>query len=324
MIIYLTGVPGHGKSLRAMWYLAKPEFQGRRIFSNIKGPDWTKEKPTWPDGHEPIPDRWMDVPDGSVIAIDECQHRWPQRGPSTKTPDEEAALDEHRHRGIDFVLMTQRPTGVSHHVRGLVGRHEHLRRKGGLQKSVIFRKEEAFNPKDNWELKTTDTEIWSYPKELYGSYKSSVEHTQLYKFKMPAKAKLYLGATAIGTLIAGYLLYTAAAVFTGPLEAKEEPKKYEQTPEIKKEFESWGYEETAEYNPNDEVGICYATNERCSCFKNNGRKAHTWTTAQCLNWIVEQGGQIPSQPKLAAREGSGEAAPAAAVRVSDTAHLSQY
>jgi zona occludens toxin len=167
MITYITGVPGSGKSLRAMWWLTQDEYKDRPVFSNMEG-----ERSELPKGHACLPVDWQECPDGSVIVIDECQHRWPQRGPGSKTPPEESALDTHRHRGIDFILMTQRPTGVSHHVRGLVGKHEHLKRKAGAQMSFLQVSGEAFNPKYWNETKHLDSKLWRFPKDLYGHYKS--------------------------------------------------------------------------------------------------------------------------------------------------------
>lgn len=219
MIVYLTGVPGSGKSLRTMWWLNKEEFAGRPVYSNMEGPDGEGDRP---EGHQPLPDDWRECEDGCVIVVDEAQHKWPQRGPSKAVPADISALDTHRHRGIDFILTTQRPTGVDHHVRGLIGKHEHLRRKAGLEASVITMREEAFDPNDAFQVKSADQFIWRFPKDLYGQYKSSVEHTKAYKFRMPRKLIVLCAIPAtLFTIGIGVLLNTGLGSFATEQELEQ-------------------------------------------------------------------------------------------------------
>src|SRR5256885_16044190 len=67
------------------------------------------------------------VPDGSVIIIDEVQRIWRPSGPGQKIPDMIALLETHRHRGLDFYIITQGPNLIHANVRALIGRHVHLR-----------------------------------------------------------------------------------------------------------------------------------------------------------------------------------------------------
>lgn len=279
MIIYITAVPGHGKSLRAMWYLNKPEFNNRPVYSNIEA-----DTPTGiPKGHQPLPDDLRTVPDGSVIVVDEAQHRWSQRKPGSELTPEESWTDIHRHHGVDLILMTQRPTGVSHHIRGNVGRHEHLRRKMGMEASTIFRKDEAFNPNDRQALEECDQELWRFPRDLYGQYKSSVEHTGVYKFRLPMKAKGYLVAIGLLACIVGWFGWGAfdALASAGEEEGSRPAPQVEKQPLSQLPDPETGEQET---DP-DAVGVCIESAERCKCFRNNGRRAD-WTQAKCRNWSV--------------------------------------
>jgi len=63
---------------------------------------------------------------GDVIVIDEVQRHWRPRGMGSKVPPEIAALETHRHKGVDFVIVTQNPMLIDGNARRLVGRaHPH-------------------------------------------------------------------------------------------------------------------------------------------------------------------------------------------------------
>lgn len=126
VITLITGAPGAGKSA-ALVDLLSQLTAGRPLY--VDGvPDLKVE-------HQPLPDptTWpATVPDGSAIVIDEVQRVWRPRGPGAKVPDHIAALETHRHRGLDFFIVTQGPRLVDGNVRALVGRHVHLRDLGVL------------------------------------------------------------------------------------------------------------------------------------------------------------------------------------------------
>lgn len=194
MILLITGQPGSGKTLRAMWYLRYDDtYKDRPIYSNING-----------SGHQEIPESdWRKCPDGSVIVVDECQFWWPQRKAGLAIPEQVSAMDTHRHRGIDLILITQRPTGVDHHVRGLVGRHEHLKSFSKSSSSLWWRNE-TWDCMDGKERKAhgTQTKLWSHPKEIYGTYSSAVIHT--HRFKIPKKFIL-AGLIVVAFIVAAIL-----------------------------------------------------------------------------------------------------------------------
>lgn len=126
MITLITGAPGTGKSNalvsllaelgkdRALYVFGIPDLK----IPHIELPDPT----TWPDT----------VPDGSCVILDEVQNVWRPRGPGQKVPEHVAKLETHRHRGLDFYIITQGPNLVDSNVRALVGRHVHLRDLGIL------------------------------------------------------------------------------------------------------------------------------------------------------------------------------------------------
>lgn len=62
--------------------------------------------------------------EGSLIVIDEVQRIWRPLG--SKVPDEIAALETHRHKGLDLWLISQGPHLFHTNIRLLIGRHIHL------------------------------------------------------------------------------------------------------------------------------------------------------------------------------------------------------
>ncbi|QJQ96260.1 MULTISPECIES: zonular occludens toxin domain-containing protein [Halomonadaceae] len=174
MAIHLiSGVPGAGKTLRAVYtminLLRSEEGADRPFFGNVNGLR----------NQAPIPDQWMDCPDGSLILIDECQQRWRRYRNTGEPPAEIAALETHRHRGVDFILTCQNPSQLTSDVRALVDTHEHLMRKGKLNGAIVWRWEGNChtNPASHAKDADCETTIWRYPKWVFEQYTSASMHT---------------------------------------------------------------------------------------------------------------------------------------------------
>lgn len=184
MIRLLTGNPGAGKTLRCVEYMVNAVREGRPVFAcNVNGLS--------PDVGATVienPNLWQDLPDGSLVIVDEIQDFWKQGSPG-QTPDYIERLSTHRHRGFDFILMTQHPTMVHSWVRKLVGEHEHLVRQFGVQASKVVRWLEAQDdPKSQAQRERGTSELWRFPKELYPLYKSATLHTV--KTRIPLRLKI--------------------------------------------------------------------------------------------------------------------------------------
>jgi len=204
MIYLFTGSPGSGKTLRAIWYLMTmpKEHAWRPIYSNITDLKLPDRKV------HPLPESWQTCPKGSIFVMDEAQRIWPasgKQGLSTK-PDV-LALDEHRHGGYDFYLITQHPTLLDSTVRKFVTMHEHLVRASGREMVRVFSKNRVFEVGDARELKAAESAFWKYPKEYYGYYKSADVHV-VRKFKLPWGLRLLLFFLATAILYVGYHLFT--------------------------------------------------------------------------------------------------------------------
>jgi len=188
MAIHLiTGVPGAGKSLRLVYQccqrLASEKEQDRPVFGNIRG--FRRQAPLpgskfqHPDGRfEDISGEWMDVPDGSIILIDEVQERWRRYRTTGEPPPEIAALERHRHRNIDFILTCQNPKQLSDDVRSLVDVHEHLTKKS-KNSATVYRWSGRCSTSPYTSRRDPDCEVsfWRYPKWVFDEYVSADEHT---------------------------------------------------------------------------------------------------------------------------------------------------
>lgn len=182
MINLITGLPGQGKTLRCLWLVeTRRRKENRMVFyhgiKDLKLP--------WSELEDPK--KWMDLPDGSIVVIDECQMTFRPRATGSPVPPHVSALETHRHRGFDFYLMTQHPTFIDSNVRKLTDVHEHLMRKFGAAWSTV---NEWKGVKDNCDKSRADavrTE-WKFPKEVYSWYKSAEVHTT--RVRVPAKVWL--------------------------------------------------------------------------------------------------------------------------------------
>lgn len=171
MITFISGAPGTGKSA-ALVSMLRELGKERQIY--VFGiPDLKIDHVELAD-----PQNWHnDVPDGSVIVIDEVQNVWRPRGPGQKVPDHIAKLETHRHRGLDFYIISQGPNLVDSNVRALVGRHVHLRDLGVLGRWWYEWPECADNCRTAWKNAPLKKR-YRLPKAIFKDYKSSSLHVK--------------------------------------------------------------------------------------------------------------------------------------------------
>jgi zona occludens toxin len=211
MIHLITGLPGSGKSLRTVHYIHQFVQEGRPVYAC--GVDGLNVPGVMPLDN---PNDWEQFPDGSVFIIDEAQKVWPSRRGAEPIPPVRA-LSEHRHHGMDFVLITQHPAMIDSYVRRLVGRHEHLVRKFNMQAATVFCWNEVQDdPSQNSARELAEEALWAYPKHLYSLYKSATIHTM--KRRIP-KALIVIAAAAI---LIPALAWSAYSTITGWSEEPEQ------------------------------------------------------------------------------------------------------
>lgn len=187
MLYLVTGTPGSGKTLRAVSWVESWLSEGRAVYTNVDGLAMNVE---------PLPDSWQEAPDGSVVVFDEAQQFFPSTGRAGVAESQDVrALETHRHRGIDLLFITQHPNLIHHHIRKLVGHHEHIERIFGSQSATVFRWQQAADIADKATRANADKVTWRFPRRLYSAYQSATVHT--HKFTIPRKL------VAIGLVIAG-------------------------------------------------------------------------------------------------------------------------
>lgn len=171
MLTLVTGAPGTGKTA-AIVDLLHTIGKDRPLF--VHGLDGLQ----LPHVELKDPTKWMDeVPDGAAVIIDEVQTIWRPRGPGVKVPDHVAALETHRHRGLDFFMTTQGPNLVDANVRALIGRHIHLRELGVLGRMWYEWPECADNCRTGFRGAPI-RKRYKLPRHVFKDYKSASIHVK--------------------------------------------------------------------------------------------------------------------------------------------------
>lgn len=216
-ITLITGLPGNAKTLysirevvdwaarenRAVYYSG---VKGLLIDDpRLKGTEWTEFDPlTW---HET-------VPSGSIIFIDEAQKIFRSRSLGSIPGKHVTELEEHRHKGIDFVMVTQHPSLVDPAVRKLTQIHKHLVRIWGAPATTVHRWDAV---RDNCDKpsarKDSESSKWVFDKSLYGVYHSADVHTM--KFRLPGRVKLLLVLPVLFAALA-YVAYSSLRRVANP------------------------------------------------------------------------------------------------------------
>lgn len=208
MITLITGAPGAGKTA-ALVDLLRGLAQQRAIY--VDGiPDLLvthidmKDARAWPE----------EVPDGAAVVIDEAQRVWRPAGAGSKVPKDIELLETHRHRGLDFFIVTQHPNLIHANVRRLVGRHIHLRDVGLLGR-WWYEWPECADPAQfrNAPVKKR----YSLPKKAFALYKSASLHIK--PIRSVPRSVLVAAAAIIGC---GFLAWQAYASVSGRINAAQE------------------------------------------------------------------------------------------------------
>lgn len=217
-ITLITGVPGAGKTLKAIELIhaqvqinndPKTDKLKRPIYSDIDGLNFGGDVYTIDDKHD-----WRDCPDGSLVVYDEVHRRWPATGKTGRSEDITAReLDTHRHRGFDFIIISQWPTKIHFEVRTNVTEHLHISRVAGAKYANVFKWDSAQGSPDDYHAKEkADTSSFPYPKKLFKFYKSATIHT--HKFKIPKKLIFFAVLALIPALYVVKTLVSGETFFT--------------------------------------------------------------------------------------------------------------
>lgn len=194
MIELITGLPGNAKTLHALdLVIARAKAENRTVYhaglKELQADDPRLLGTTWVQ-FDPL--KWHEeVPSGSIIFIDECQKIFRNRSLGSLPGKHVTELEEHRHKGLDFYMITQHPSLIDPAVRKLTQTHRHMVRIWGMEASTVHKwngvKE---NCDKNGSRSDSEKTKWAFNKGLYGVYKSADVHTM--KRQIPLRAKLLL------------------------------------------------------------------------------------------------------------------------------------
>ncbi|PJI98095.1 zona occludens toxin [Acidovorax sp. 69] len=207
MITLITGTPGAGKTLYCIAKLlldlvgsvvkstdenGQQKETQRRICTNI--PRLLIEHELIDGDEEHGLRGWHKwCKPGDVIVPDEVQRYWPPRPNGSKVPDDISALETHRHKGVDFIIITQHPMLLDRNVLALVGRHLHVRRFGGLGASIVYEWDHC--SRSLMYSKALKKSPFRYDKSVFKLYMSSELHTKP-KTSIPPLAYVVIAAIA--------------------------------------------------------------------------------------------------------------------------------
>lgn len=219
MLTLYTGTPGAGKTALVVSELAefikkgdRPVFvlgiPGLKLPHEVAPPleDWTVRKPVPEDPS--LFEAEFTFPDGALVIVDEAQKVFRPRAPSAKVPDHVSAFEKHRHKGLDFWLVTQHPNLLDPAVRKLVGRHVHLRSHWAGRELIEW--PEATDPSSRSERGAGVRQRYTLPKSAFKLYKSASMHVKP-KRRIPKLLYVLFGLIAIG----GYLAWSIGGKLWG-------------------------------------------------------------------------------------------------------------
>jgi hypothetical protein len=197
MNVLITGLPGNGKTLYALQYVAAwAKREGRTVWyhgiKNLTPELGWHEVPAVVEkinGRDVAVPQWWLCPALSIVLIDEAQMCGFGVRPRGQVPEWAQKLEIHRHLGIDIVFITQDPKLIDSHDRALCELHFHVMRTFGMQIATIH----EFRPvRDNIKVrKGSITHKWPFPKHVFKWYTSAEAHT--HKRRIPMKVWVLLG-----------------------------------------------------------------------------------------------------------------------------------
>lgn len=138
---------------------------------------------------------------GDLIVIDEAQHCFKPAAAGRAVPAFISNLEEHRHYGVDFVLVTQHPNLLHANVRALVNPHFHVRRIWGRAACMVYQWDRC-SPVTA--TKTASSSTWRHDRKAFGIYKSAELHT-----KFSQRIPLVAIAAAVAFVAAPLLAWRA-------------------------------------------------------------------------------------------------------------------
>ncbi len=212
-MILVTGQPGHGKTAWAIDHAFSLQKEGRTIYAaGIKDFDYQRAGFLF----LAEPEKWEELPDGSVILLDECYTVFPNRNPGAKVPPHVEAMARHRHRGFDFILIAQQGLQLDPFLRGLYEQHIHVRQTSILKNKTKLKRWTQYQ--NNVNGACNDVVDWLRPSYVFDYYTSTTKITT--KRHLP----MWLRWLLFGVIFLVVLLLGLRWYFTGKIADYEAEK----------------------------------------------------------------------------------------------------
>lgn len=182
-----TGKPGAGKTHHAVQRAIQAIQHGRPVYvCNMNGMDIPGAM-TYED-----PRKWMELPAGALLIVDEAQRFWRATRASEPPPELQEA-ETHRHLGIDMLLTTQQPTYLLKHLRGLIMPHTHHERlTKSTTRTFTWHNRCVEEPESQSERALSEEGVHVLTRAEFGRYKSTEQDT--HKPKIPKKLLFVIAA----------------------------------------------------------------------------------------------------------------------------------
>lgn len=203
-INFITGLPRSGKTLWTLTQIrARAEKENRQVYyCNI--PEVTI--PGWIEIDHP--DKWLELPDGAIILVDELQDFWGRQPTGAKVPAPILELSKHGKRGFDFYFITQEPDLVHATPRGLCQFHYYVIRAFGANACVIYKFDRMQTRPEKVKSKG-EKFPWKYNTDAFTWYKSADVHN--IKREIPRKliALPFVALLAVGAIWAAVSFFSS-------------------------------------------------------------------------------------------------------------------
>ncbi|MCQ4323052.1 zonular occludens toxin domain-containing protein [Stutzerimonas stutzeri] len=207
MLIIRTGKPGHGKTLNTIREVDQSAHgQGRVVYYyNINGLKPDQLKASWFVFEDP--EKWFELPNDSIIVVDEAQGWFGSRDPRARPPEHITRFETMRHQGHEVHLVTQDPRYLDVHLRRLCNSHIHYWRVFKSSQLLRFESEVVVEKVElKSSFKDADKKSLRLDKKYFGAY-TSTNAKHHFQTKVPTK---FLLAVAV-IVVAGVLAYRVYA-----------------------------------------------------------------------------------------------------------------
>lgn len=219
MLYIRTGKPGHGKTLNTIREVDEKALkEGRTVYyHNINGLKPELLKASWFVFDDPH--KWYELPDNSIVVIDEAQGWFGVRDPRNRPPEHVTRFETMRHNGFEVHLITQDPRYLDVHLRRLCNGHVHYWRVFKSSQLLRFESDAVIEKVElKSSFKDADKRTIRLDKKYFGVYTSTnAEHH--FQFKAPKKMIL----AVLALVVAGFMVFRAYSRYEEGRAAEQAP-----------------------------------------------------------------------------------------------------